>query len=221
MKTAGKSSLSQPVYEHLTKMLLNMELKPGDRIPENKIAQQFGISRTPIREALRRLANDGVINIYPNRYAEVITIDPEYVSQIGQARIAIDTMLAKLAVYYGNNADFAHLQELAVKCTEATKTNDHALRSQADNDFHAAFSQLSRNPILIEAQKSLSFRVNLLIAWKYIRYDDGYSLSLDHHELVDALSERNESRAVKVAVQHLVKFYSLDESFPPYFFFPK
>ena len=80
-----------------------MELKPGDRIPENKIAQQFGISRTPIREALRRLANDGVINIYPNRYAEVITIDPEYVSQIGQARIAIDTMLAKLAVYYGNN----------------------------------------------------------------------------------------------------------------------
>lgn len=47
-------------------MILNMEIKPGDRIPEAKIATQLGISRTPIRDAMLQLANDGIINIYPN-----------------------------------------------------------------------------------------------------------------------------------------------------------
>lgn len=218
MKRAEGSNLGEVVYEHLVEMLLTQQLKPGDRVPENKIAMQFGISRTPIREALRHLANEGVINIYPNRFAEVVAIDDDYINQLGQARIAIDSMLTKLAIYYGSNADFARLRQLADICTEATKTGDHILRTKTDMDFHMELAAISRNQLLIKYQSEISLRVKLLVVWKYLKVDTAYDLSLSHQALVDALIARDEERAVRIAVDHLVSFYSLDNYFPPGFF---
>ena len=71
MKADQGNNLSGMVYHYLLDMILSMKIKPGDRIPEARIATQFGISRTPIRDAMKQLANDGILNIYPNRFAEV------------------------------------------------------------------------------------------------------------------------------------------------------
>ena len=62
---------SEQVYEHLKNLILSRALKPGEKIPEAKLAAQFGLSRTPIREAIKKLANDGIVTLYPNRFAEV------------------------------------------------------------------------------------------------------------------------------------------------------
>ncbi len=74
---------AHPAYEHLLEMILNKQLMPGDRIPEVRISQELGISRTPVRDAMRRLANEGLIEIFPNRFAQVV----EYSE--GGARAAI------------------------------------------------------------------------------------------------------------------------------------
>ena len=71
MKADQGNNLREMVYNYLLDMILSMKIKPGDRIPEARIATQFGISRTPIRDAMKQLANDGILNIYPNRFAEV------------------------------------------------------------------------------------------------------------------------------------------------------
>jgi DNA-binding GntR family transcriptional regulator len=218
MKQENGSNLSEPVYNHLVEMLLTQELKPGDRIPESKLADQFGISRTPIREALRRLASEGVIKIYPNRFAEVMTVDDDFIIQLGQARIAIDTMLTKLCIYYGSNADFEGLRRMAKICTEATKTKDYILRTKTDMDFHLQLAHISHNQFLIKYQTEISLRVKLLVAWKYLQIDKGYDSSLSHLALVDALEERDEKKAEKIAVNHLVDFYGLDSHFPAGFF---
>jgi DNA-binding GntR family transcriptional regulator len=219
MKTPPRnSSLSESVYEHIKGMLLTLQLKPGDKVPENKIATQLGISRTPIREALRRLESEGVINIYPNRFAEVITMDDNYVRQLGQTRIAIDTMLTKLAVYYGSNADFNRLRQLADICTEAAKTDDNILRTKSDEDFHMELANISRNQLLIKFQSNLSLRVALLIVWKYLKIDNRlYEESLAHQKLAEALMARDEKLAVKIATDHLISFYSMDDDLPYHF----
>lgn len=75
MKTQSSASLTEPVYDHILNLILNMELKPGDRIPEVTIAQELGVSRTPVRNALKQLENEGLVVIYPNRFVQVATYD--------------------------------------------------------------------------------------------------------------------------------------------------
>ena len=79
MKKNFTNAVSEQIYQYLIDMILSLEIKPGDKIPEAFIAQKFDISRTPIREALRDLAKDGIINLYPNRFSEVAIYDQDRV----------------------------------------------------------------------------------------------------------------------------------------------
>ena len=97
MKADQGNNLSEMVYHYLLDMILSMKIKPGDRIPEARIATQFGISRTPIRDAMKQLANDGILNIYPNRFAEVANWDEDLIKEIGITRAHLDNLAAKLA----------------------------------------------------------------------------------------------------------------------------
>ena len=220
MKVDGRKNLSEPVYEHLLEMLLTQELRPGDKVPESVLAEQFGVSRTPVREAIRRLASDGILTIYPNRHAEVTQFTQDDIYQIGQARIAIDSMLAKLAVHYGSNADFEWLQQLADTATENTKSGDIIRRVLTDCDFHHAFAKISHNQVLMRYYDSLAVRIKLLVAWNYVDFDYDCDASMDHHRLVQALFTRDAEAAVNIAANHLVDFYSLHNVFPDAFFAP-
>ena len=73
MEQGQNVAMSDTVYLHLRDMILSMEIKPGDRIPEAKIAKQFGISRTPIREAIKRLASDGIPTVLQRSRHSVTT----------------------------------------------------------------------------------------------------------------------------------------------------
>ncbi len=218
MKSANSSNLSEPVYEHLIEMILSLKLKPGEKIPEAKIAKQFGISRTPIREALRRLSNDGLIRIYPNRFAEVVTFNDEYIRQIGEARIALDQMAIKLAIHYGSNADFLRLHQLADECSLAAREGDQPKRIKADIDFHMELARISQNQVIEKIQRELSLQIEFILACKYINLDDSYMKSQAHYEIADALMARDEERAVRAAIEHLVEFYSFNGTYPEGFF---
>jgi DNA-binding GntR family transcriptional regulator len=218
MKSANGSNLSEPVYEHLIEMILSLQLKPGEKVPEAKIAKQFGISRTPIREALRKLSNDGLIRIYPNRYAEVVTYDDEYIRHVGELRIAIDQMAIKLAIHYGSNADFLKLSQFADQCSQAAKEGNLAERIKADIEFHMELARISQNQLIQKVQKELSLQIEFILACKYINVDDSFMKSQAHYEIIDALIARDEERAVRTAAKHLVEFYSFDDTYPADFF---
>ena len=124
MKADQGNNLSEMVYHYLLDMILSMKIKPGDRIPEARIATQFGISRTPIRDAMKQLANDGILNIYPNRFAEVANWDEDLIKEIGITRAHLDNLAAKLAIFYGSNADFNRMMEHAKICLKAALDDD-------------------------------------------------------------------------------------------------
>ena len=112
----NSAGLGQPTYDYLLNMIMTKQLMPGERIPELKIAQVFGISRTPVRDAMRQLANEGLIEIFPNRFAQVKQYDDNAITEIGTLRIALDSMAIKLALLFGSQADFLHLKEIAQNC---------------------------------------------------------------------------------------------------------
>ena len=159
-------SLSYSVYQHLLDMILSGQLKPRDRIPETKIAGDLGISRTPIREALLQLANDGIVNVYPNRFAEVAYWDEETIFQIGIVRVQLDVLAARLAIHNASNADFLRINKHSERCLEAARNNDVARRIKEDCAFHLGLSEIGKNKQLYNMMKNIYLRIEFLQSWR-------------------------------------------------------
>ena len=163
----SKETLSNMVYNDIKNKILHLEFHPKERISEESIAQQTGISRTPIREALRQLSNDGLITIYPKRYAEVAYYDNEMIRQIGTLRLSQDILAAQLAMYYGSDSDFDALDSIAKKCEEAGRQDDVYGRFQLDSEFHLKITEIGQNDLLLKYQKELYLKVHLIQIIKY------------------------------------------------------
>lgn len=214
MKTAKNASLSEPVYEYLRDAILTMEIKPGEKIPEATIAEKFGVSRTPIREVMRRLENEGLIKIYPNRFAEVVSFTNSDISNLGIVRLSLDVTAIKLAIFYGSNADFLKLKEIAEECHQAAKEGDRSRRIKLDSRFHLEISKISRNPIIEKYQSQILLQIELIQASRYKDSENAAALTKPHFAIVDAMMERNEALAVRLVKEHLTGFYELNKTFP-------
>ncbi|MBV7276548.1 GntR family transcriptional regulator [Clostridium sp. PL3] len=207
-----KSNLGEQAYEHIKDMILNLEIKPGERIPEESIANQLGSSRTPIREALRKLENDGLIFLYPKCFAEVAHYNEDTIRQIGELRLAQDILSAQLALHYGSNADFSNLRQLAQKCEDGARTGNIHDRIKLDMDFHLGITKISRNQILIKSQQELYLRIHLIQVSKYTDIEHSLKQIQHHQELIEALINRDSEKARKVICNHLKDFFNIDNS---------
>lgn len=215
-KTANGSS--HPAYDYLLEMILNRQLMPGDKIPEVKIAKELGISRTPVREAMRRLANDGLIEIFPNRFAKVTEFTPTAIRDIGVLRIALDTTAVKLAGMFSSRADCLHLKSIAQKCIDAFEAGNIRERWLYDTEFHMELARMSRNEILIKFQTELYLRVRFILAHHINPEEDEQRHLRQHLELADALMDHDDRKAREIVIDQLSTFYNLRDSFPDSFF---
>lgn len=203
-------NLGEIVYEYIKDMILKKQLVCGEKIPEEKIARKLGTSRTPIRDALKKLSVEGLINLYPKRYAEVVSFNEKIIEDLGILRIELDTLAAQLAIQNGSNADFYRLKDLADLCCQAAREGDVFNRIKYDCDFHLFLTQLGGNPVLLKFQKELYLKVHLLQAITYDRETDSMK-NIEHHQLiVDRLFERNIEEVVKCVQQHLLEFYKIN-----------
>lgn len=218
MKGTQTVSLSEPVYQHLFDMILSGQIKPGDRIPEAKIAAQFGISRTPIRDALRQLANDGIINVYPNRFAEVANWNDDAIVQIGVTRIELDNLAAKLAIYHGSNAEFQAMLQHSRNCLDAANRGDLATRIKEDCAFHLELGTISKNCQLYEFQKKIYLKVEFLQSWRSDYCLPPEEQHQDHCNIIDALMVRDQKKVLRLLTTHNLHFHDIENKYPLSFF---
>ena len=215
MKTQSSASLTEPVYDHILNLILNMELKPGDRIPEVTIAQELGVSRTPVRNALKQLENEGLVVIYPNRFVQVATYDDEMIQNLGIMRIAVDSMAVRLAIFRGSNEDFHRLRTLAEKCCIIDENAGRLERIRNDYLFHLQLSIIARNPVLEKYQSQFLRQMEVMLSYRFV---EAMTASVTHLMIADAIEARDEELAVKLTTTHLAEFYHLKENSP---FLPK
>lgn len=212
------NGLRQSAYDYLLDMILSKRIMPGEKIPELKLAQDFGISRTPIRDAMRQLANDGLIEIFPNRFAQVRVYDDRAIRDIGILRIALDTMAIKLAAMFGSKADYLRLKRIALDCSEASSEGASTLRRRYDSDFHMELARMSGNELLVKFQKELYVRLQFVILHHPNPMEVEIRHLRQHIEIADALMERDEKTALAAILDHLTTFYNLGDTFPKEFF---
>lgn len=127
----ANEGLSEHVYSYLLSQILTGNLKPGEKIAEARIAKEFSTSRTPIREAMRKLESQGLIQIFPKRYAQVTSFSEKEIQDIGMIRVSLDILSIKLVSIYGNKVELLKLKNIAQECLQAFKDNDGVKKKKA------------------------------------------------------------------------------------------
>jgi DNA-binding GntR family transcriptional regulator len=209
--THSKRSLSDQAYEHIKNMILNLEVRPGERIPEEGISGYLGSSRTPVREALRRLANDGLVTLYPNRFAEVSNYDKHTVQQIGVLRLSYDILSAQLAIRNAKMDDLQRLCELARECERGAARGNMYERIKLDCEFHRGITAISSNRVLIQSVEALYLRIYLIQVTKYTSVEASLKQIESHGEMIESIAKRDVRTTQNLICEYLKDFFDIEQ----------
>ena len=196
-------------YEALRDEILTLRLEPGALLDETSLAERFGMSRSPVREALIRLAGDELVVTLSNRSTVVAPIDiqafPKYVEALDIAQ----RMNTRLAAELRSEADLKTIARKQRDFIAAVKTGDHLSMSEANMAFHMAIAQAGRNPFLASFYERLlnHGRRKLHLHFDYLEQGkDAYLLTDEHDQMLEAIRDRDIARADALAHAHTRQF---------------
>ena len=199
----GYELLSKKVYRILKSGIIDGILTPGTKLLEVKIAEQMGISRTPIREALRELAAKGFVKMIPNQGIIVSSDSIEDVREVMQIRGVLEGLAARLAATMINREQLAQLEALLQKMEKFTKKNNPMHFGDVDAEFHNIIVNSCGNHRLIQMRKNITeqahrYRIKSLnVSGRLI-----HSIE-EHRKIYDALKKRDSRKADKACQEHI------------------
>ena len=203
LKIEGYELLSQKVYRILKTGIVKKYLKPGTKLLEVKIAKQMGVSRTPVREAIRELAAEGFVKISPNQGVIVSIASIEDTQEVLQIRSVLEGLAARLATKVINGEEIKELEKY-IEQMEYYANKDNALAfSKMDVKFHELILNICGNNRLIQIRKNLSdqahrYRIRSLSIPGRLKH----SLK-EHQEIVKALKRKDSEQAGRSSQKHI------------------
>ena len=198
------------VHDTLRDEILELTLEPGALLDETTLAERFNMSRSPVREALIRLAGDNLVVTLSNRSTIVAPIDvmtfPKYVEALDIAQ----RMNTRLAAELRTEADLRTIARRQKEFEAAVGTGQHLAMSGANKAFHMAIAAAGRNPYLAAFYERLldQGRRMLHLHFEFLERvpDGGYLLTDEHAEMLEAVRARDVERADRLAHEHTRQF---------------
>ncbi|MDO9707187.1 GntR family transcriptional regulator [Paracraurococcus lichenis] len=183
---------------------------PDDRLVEAEIARDLGISRVPVREALRLLESQGIVVSTPYKGMRLMQVTNRGVAALMRVRLTLETLAIKEAlVQPGGPERFDRLRLAADTFAEAARASDPALRVRAEEEFHAELCRASGNAPLLALWQSLARQ--LAVVWGLaMQLNDCAPESADHYTLIDALERGDEPQATATLEAHVDMHAKLD-----------
>jgi DNA-binding GntR family transcriptional regulator len=198
------SLLADRAYVALRDLIVSLELEPGALVTEPELVGRLGIGRTPVREALRRLAQERLIEVYPRRGMLVTNVDVRELARLCEVRAALEPEAARLAAERATQADLEEISALIDDLRSARKRDDRTL-IELDRRIHEAVYRASHNRFLAET-----------LEWYYTHALRIWMLGLDrtrlaeavheHVPLLDAIRRGNGARAAALMRTHVERF---------------
>lgn len=156
--------LTALVVQALRDRIISGELAPGTRLVESRLSEELGVSRMPVREALRTLAVEGVLTLEPRRGASVASYSPEQIQELVEVRATLEALNAKLAAKRLNPEMTSRLKRILAEGARTAKTDD-VIKLQEDNkNFHEALASVAANSVLRDLVRSLRERTAPIFA---------------------------------------------------------
>lgn len=177
---------------------------PGQRLDELSLAERFGVSRTPVREALMQLASMGLVEIRPRRGAIVAQIGTERLIQMFEVMAEYESMAGRLAARRHTDADRALISERHAACADAVEKSDNARYYEENEAFHFAIYAASHNEFLREQATALHRRLKPYRRLRQ-RFRNRMHISFgEHQQIVDAIFAMDGEKASEVLRNHII-----------------
>jgi DNA-binding GntR family transcriptional regulator len=199
-------SLAERAYVAIRRLIVTLALGPGSVINERELVEQLGIGRTPVREALRRLAQEGLVEVYPRRGMFVTDVDVRKLALVSEVRAALEPEAARLAAERATDAERAELQELlATLDADGSALDDGALMA-LDERIHRAVYRCARNDLLattLEQYYVLALRIWTIALDRQHELNDAVQ---GHRALLEAIHDGDGERAAATMRAHVEDF---------------
>ena len=195
--------LRDVVFKTLRQGILTGELKPGERLMEIHLANRLGVSRTPIREAIRKLELEGLVIMIPRRGAEVAQITEKNLQDVLEVRRELDAFAAKLACQRMNEEQRKEFKEAAEAFEKAIETKDATVIAKADVVFHDIILNSTGNDRLIQLVNNLAEQV-YRYRFEYVKDKTSHTrLIEEHRNIYNSIINRNEAAAATAVGIHV------------------
>lgn len=195
-------SAGKKVYDGLRAHILSGEIEVGTWLVEVQIAEEFGVSRTPVREALRRLIDEGLVAHDPYRGAVVRGISVQEAVEIGQIHEVHDGLAARLAAQRVDQAGIDNLERLIVEMRERIAESDWHGAAEANASFHGSIYEVAGNVRLSGLARDLSLAMRRYSAGALADPVRAKQIIIEHEECVRALAARDPELAEHAARKH-------------------
>jgi len=197
------STLWQRVYDHLHGEIMADRLPPGTELSEVALSRELSVSRGPIREAMGRLAADGLVTVRPRRGAEVREITPRELVDAYQVREALEVLAVRLAVPRVTDSDLDNLGALVDKMAEYARNGAVAEFFSANVSFHDLLTELSGNEKLVQVYRRLIAETGRFQARTLALRGNLEGSVNEHRAILAAIRQRDADEAAALAGAHV------------------
>ncbi|MBS7543457.1 GntR family transcriptional regulator [Ancylobacter oerskovii] len=198
-----RRSLHHELASQLRDMMVRGDLKAGDKINEQALCQRFGVSRTPLREALKVLANDGLVILLPNRGASVARINPGEIDELFPIMGAMEALAGEAACARVTDAEIAGVQALHDEMLAFYRAGDPAGYLRLNRRIHESFFEIAGNTSLTQLYQTLMVRIHAVRFTAQKSMERWREAVEDHEAMMAALKARDGVRLGTILKEHL------------------
>lgn len=196
---------TQEIYARLRKMITDFELLPGARVTESELAEQFRVSRTPIREALHRLEVEGLLKIRPKQGCFIRQVDIAQISNYYDVRVGLEALAIELACEQMSDADLKVLAEIWSPSRQPRTPDQLEAVRDAEEDFHVTLAEASGNPVLADYLRDVNDHIRVIRRLAFIDEQTLADTFEDHYRICRLLLKRDANAARDAMIKHIRK----------------
>lgn len=198
-----RTALHEQVALRLREMLVESRIAPGAKLNERELSEVLNVSRTPLREAIKMLAAEGLVELLPNRGAIAVELSPADVLNTFEVMAGLEAQSGELAAERITDAEMAEIQAMHYEMLAAYTRRDLPAYYRLNAAIHAAINAAAKNPVLSATYRQVNARLQAL---RFRSNQDGEKWAAamkEHEQMIDALTQRNPAAMRAVLLSHL------------------
>ncbi|WZL73553.1 GntR family transcriptional regulator [Clostridiaceae bacterium 35-E11] len=203
LKLENYQPLRDVVFEHLRNAILTGDLKPGERLMEVQLAEQLGVSRTPVREAIRKLELEGLLVMVARKGAYVADVSIKDILDVLEVRSVLEGLAASLAAERMTEEELEELELISYHFKKYIESGNVEGMIEKDREFHDRIFRSTRNPKLMQIAQGLQEQVHRFRTSYFAEYNKSKALLSEHQAILEAISDRNAAKAQQLAQNHI------------------
>lgn len=210
METKAKKLIDNPnlrgqTYKILKNMIITRELLPGKKIIEETLAQEIGVSRTPIREALFRLEHEGIVKIIPRRGAFVVKPSKDNIIEVLQIREVLEALIVRLVTPILDKADIRELRHCLEKLSDTPEEERHVIEyNDSELEFHGLLLKRCPSQMLRQMMEMVNSRLQIIRLRTVVLPGRAQKSLIEHADILRMIEEGNAEEAEMLMRKHMV-----------------